>query len=241
MAEPLSDEHLARVLASVGDHLVVPEVDDAWSPASSGRRRGGRRAVGAVAAAVLGVTVAGGVGITPVREAVADWFGLGSTGFERVAPGGADPTGLPPLEAGLPIVSRTDAEAVLGRPLPHLDPSRLGLGDPERIALPPEGGVLLGWDRGATSLWVRTTEDPAATRMRKLLDDSDAVQPVAGLGEGAVSVTGDHVLATPHRRVAAGSVVLWIDEGIEFRLESDLGVDAMVSIARGVDPTPAPG
>jgi hypothetical protein len=55
-----------------------------------------------------------------------------------------------------------------------------------------------------------------------------------------VSVAGSHVLATPNRRVAAGSVVLWIDEGIEFRLESDLGVDAMVSIARGVDPTPAP-
>jgi hypothetical protein len=241
MAEPLSDEHLALVLASVGDHLVVPEVDDPWSPASPGRRRRGRRVVGAAAAAVLGVTVAGGVGITPVREAVASWFGLGSTGFERVAPDEADPTGLPPLDAGLPTVSRTEAEAVLGRPLPHLDAARLGLGEPDRIALPPEGGVLLGWDRGATSLWVRTTVDPAETRMRKLLDDYAVIQPVADLGEGAVSVAGDHVLATPHRRVAAGSVVLWIDQGIEFRLESNLGVDATVSIARRVDPTPAPG
>jgi hypothetical protein len=241
MAEPLSDEQLARVLASVGDWLVVPEVDDAWSPASPGRRRGGRRVVGAIAAAVLGITVAAGVGITPVRQAVAGWFGFGSTGFERVPPGEADPTALPPLAAGLPIVSRTDAEAVLGRPLPHLDPSRLGLGDPERIALPPEAGVLLGWDRGATSLWVRTTEDPAETRMRKLLDDYAVVEPVVDLGEGAVSVTGSHVLATPNRRVAAGSVILWIDEGIEFRLESELSMDAMVSIARGVDPTPPPG
>jgi hypothetical protein len=241
MAEPFSDEHLARVLASVGDHLVVPEVDDAWSPAAPGRRRVGRRVVAGAAAAVLGVTVAGGVGLTPVREALASWFGLGSTGFERVAPDEADPTGLPPLDAGLPTVSRTGAEAVLGRPLPHLDAARSGLGEPDRIALPPEGGVLLGWDRGATSLWVRTTEDPAETRMRKLLNDYAVIKPVADLGEGAVSVAGDHVLATPNRRVAAGSVILWIDEGIEFRLESDLGVDAMVSIARGVDPTPAPG
>jgi hypothetical protein len=240
MAEPLSDEHLAVVLASVGDHLVVPEIDDTWSPVSAGHRRGGRRVIGAAAAALLGVALAGGLGITPVREAVADWFGFGSTGFERVAPDEADPTGLPPLDADLPNVSRADAEAVLGRPLPHLDAARFGLGEPDRIALPPEGGVLLGWDHGATSLWVRTTEDPAATRMRKLLDDSAAVEPLADLGEGAVSVTGDHVLATPHRRVAAGSVVLWIDEGIEFRLESDLGVEATESIARRVDPTPTP-
>ena len=116
MAEPHSDEHLAQVLASVGDHLVVPEVGP-WSPASRGRRPGGRRVVGAAAAALLGVAVAGGLGITPVREAVADWFGFGSTGFERVAPDEADPTGLPPIDAGLPAVSRTDAEAVLGRPL----------------------------------------------------------------------------------------------------------------------------
>jgi hypothetical protein len=241
MAEPFSDDHLARVLASVGDHLVVPEVGDAWSPASSGRRPVRRRVVAAAAAAVLGVTVAGGVGLTPVREALASWFGLGSTEFERVAPDDADPTGLPPLDAGLPTVSRTGAEAVLGRPLPHLDAARFGLGEPDRIALPPEGGVLLGWDRGATSLWVRTTEDPAETRMRKLLNEYAVIKPVADLGAGAVSVAGDHVLNTPNRRVAAGSVILWIDEGIEFRLESDLGVDAMVSIARGVDPTPAPG
>jgi hypothetical protein len=141
----------------------------------------------------------------------------------------------------LPTVSRAEAEAVLGRPLPHVDAARFGLGEPDRIALPPEGGVLLGWDHAATTLWVRTTVDPAETRMRKLLDDYATVQPVADLGEGAVSVVGDHVLATPHRRVAAGSVVLWIDDGFELRLESDLGIDTTVSIARQVDPTPAPG
>jgi hypothetical protein len=240
MAEQLSDEHLAQVLASVGDLLVIPEVDP-WSPASRGRG-GGRRVVGAAAAALLGVTLAGGLGTTPVREAVADWFGFGSTGFERVGPDEADPTGLPPIDAGLPTVSRTEAEAVLGRPLPHLDAARFGLGEPERIALPPEGGVLLGWDHAAATLWVRTTEDPAETRMRKLLDDYATVRPVADLGEGAVSVVGDHVLATPHRQVAAaGSVVLWIDQGVEFRLESDLGIDAALSIARRVDPAPGPG
>ncbi len=240
MAEPLSDEHLAAVLASVGDHLVVPLIDDAWSPAPAGRRRSGRRVVGAAAGALLGVALAAGLGIAPVREAVAGWFGFGSTGFERVSPDEADPTGLPPLDADLPTVSRAEAEAVLGRPLPQLDAARFGLGEPDRMALPPEGGVLLAWNHGATTLWVRTTADPADTRMRKLLDDSAAVRPVVDLGEGAVSVTGDHVLATPHRRVAAGSVVLWIDEGIEFRLESDLGVAATEAIARRVDPMPTP-
>ena len=38
---------------------------------------------------------------------------------------------------------------------------------------------------------------------------------------------GDHVLTTPSRSVAADRVLLWIDGDLEYRLESDAGLDAM--------------
>lgn len=49
------------------------------------------------------------------------------------------------------------------------------------------------------------------------------------------STTGnlDHVLLTPSRRAAA-RVLLWVDEGVEYRLESNLDTKAMRSIARSV-------
>lgn len=221
MVEQFSEEYLASVLASVGEHLVVPDVDRLWAPPPRLRRL-------RVAAAAAVVVATGGVAIAPVREAVADWFGFGSTGFERVVPEAGDPTGLPPLEAGLPTVSASQAAALLGRPLPAVG----GLGEPDRIGLPPEGGVLLAWDKASTTLWTLPTVDPPTVRLRKLLDDYDVVEPVEDLGDGAVSVHGDHVLMTPHRRIAASSVVLWIDAGYEYRLEGDLPLEEMLRLAR---------
>jgi hypothetical protein len=223
VADRFSDECLASVLASVGEELVLPDVDQLWAPPRLRRLR--------VAAAAVVVVTTGGVAIAPVREAVADWFGFGSTAFERVEPEAGDPTGLPPLDAGLPTVSASQAAALLGRLLPTV----AALGEPDRIGLPPEGGVLLAWDESSTTLWALPTVDPPAVRLRKLLDDHDVVEPVEDLGEGAVSVHGDHVLTTPNRRVAASSVVLWIDAGYEYRLEGDLPLDELIGIARSID------
>jgi hypothetical protein len=36
--------------------------------------------------------------------------------------------------------------------------------------------------------------------------------------------------------VAAAAVVLWVDDGVQYRLESDLGAEAMVAVARSVRP-----
>jgi hypothetical protein len=157
---------------------------------------------------------------------------FGSTRIERVDPQQGDPSALPPIDAGLPPISQADAAVVLGRPLPTIADPTLGI--PNLIAVAPEGAVLLGWDHGSTTLWIRPTADPADLRMAKLLDEIDTVEPVASLGDGAVVVEGDHVLTTPYRHVAAGTVLLWIDDGLEYRLESDLGLEAMLSIARSI-------
>ena len=231
----MTDAHLEAVLASVGDHLVVPPPVP-WEGEGDGARpsRPHRRAVGLVAAAVLVVAGAATV-VAPVRDAAAqvgDWLGIGHTRIERQAAPGADPSGLPPVASGLESVSPARAETELGRPLPTVD-----LGDPDLLAVMPEGGVLLGWDEAATTLWVRPTADPAAIRVTKVVDELAAAERVPGLGESAVFVGGDHVLVTPHRRVAAGAVLLWIDAGLEYRLESDLPYDELLTTARSVSIT----
>ncbi|HEY3139609.1 MAG TPA: hypothetical protein VGJ86_00680 [Acidimicrobiales bacterium] len=228
MAEPITDEGFVALLTSVGEHLVVPEVGDLWADRRHRDRRATTRFAVAVAAAVTVATVV----LAPAREAVASWFGLGVVRFEVVSDEEGDPTGLPPLDAGVAPASRAEARQALGRPLPVVGDPALGL--PDRIGLPPDGGVLLSWDEGATSLWLIPTRNPAVTRMRKLLDNEDGVTELSDLGESAVAIEGNHILTTPARRVAAGTVVLWIDDGLELRLESDLGLPTMLSIARSV-------
>jgi hypothetical protein len=236
MVDALSDERLDAILTSVGEHLVVPQAPESITPV--GTRRGRSRhplAAAAVAVAILLVVVA--ATLNPVQDAIADmfeWLDIGSTRVERTEPGAADPAGLQPITADLPTVSRERAQQALGRPLPRT--RRMGLGAPDAIATPPEGGVLLAWRREGTSLWIRPTADPPGVMLQKLLDEHDTVERVTGLGDAAVSVGGPHVLATPHRRIAAESAVLWIDDGVEYRLESTARRAQLLAMARALAP-----
>jgi RNA polymerase sigma factor (sigma-70 family) len=196
-----------------------------------------RTQLGVVAISAALAVVAAGLVVAPIQEAVADvieWIRLGSTGIERVPGPGSDPAGLPSIDAGLAPVPPDVAEATLGRPLPV--PQHARLADPDLVALPPEGGALLAWNDGSTSLWTQSTGDPAEVRVSKLLDDHDSVERVAGLGDAAVLIEDRHVLRTPHRRLAADTVLLWIDDGFEHRLESDLGATTMLDVARSIHP-----
>lgn len=233
MAEPWTDERLAAVLASVGEHL------DTSVRRASGPGRGSparrNRGVLAVAAAVALLALVVGSLVAPVREAVADWLGIGSTGIERVpaADRRGDPAGLPSLDEDLAALSAEDAEAALGRSLPDVD-DVVGLGPPDRVVRAPEGGVILAWDRAETTLWVHETLDDAEISMQKLGTMSTRIETVEGLGEAALSLEGAHVLATPDRRLAAANVVIWIEDGFEHRLESHLPVAEIVEMARSI-------
>ncbi len=95
--------------------------------------------------------------IAPVREAVADFLGIGSTSVEVVPEPDADPVGLPTIDEGLIDLSPSAAESRLGHALP--DVAATPLGEPDRIASMPEGGVLLAWSDGATTLWIHDAHD----------------------------------------------------------------------------------
>ncbi len=239
MADAWSDDRLELVLASVGHHLVVPTVEvAAVAPTASvvPVRPPSRLKVMVAAAAAVVVLVLAGTTLSPVREAIADvveWLDIGSTRIERVDSRTADPSGLAPVTDGLAAVTPAEAEQALGRPLPAT--AALGLGPPARIATPPEGGALLSWPDG-TTLWLLPASDPDDPLIEKLVGDSVAVVPLPALGDGGVIVSGDHVLTTPHRRAAAESVVLWNDDGLQFRLESDRSPEVMLGMARTLTP-----
>jgi hypothetical protein len=227
VAETFSDARLEAILVSVGELLVVAVDSPATThPASRWPRRL------AVAAAVLVVALVATLAVAPAREAVARWLGIGSTRIERVPGGDSDPSGLPTISNALTPASVEDAEDALGETLPVVE----ALGPPEAVYMPPEGGVILSWREGSTTLWIRDPDFAPEMFVKKLVEAGEPAESVAGVGDEALIVEGTHILETPHRRVAAGTVLLWVDGAEEYRLESDLDRAAMIEIARSVEP-----
>jgi hypothetical protein len=232
MPESFDDHYLEAVLASVGRSLVVPDAPApvAWLPARAAPRRPVATAW-LVAAALAVVVLLSGLIVTPVREAVADWLGIGSTSIERVRGSEGDPSGLPSLAADAVPASPARARAELGGlPVPVVR----RLGAPEVLAIPREGGVLMAWPEGKTTLWVHRNAGDGPGFVKKLLNVPDDVRPVPGLGDAAALIDGEHVLETPARRLAAGRVLIWVAGDVEYRLESDLRASEMVEVARSV-------
>jgi hypothetical protein len=225
---PFDDERLHAVLASVGDHLRV-----------DGARRGSRRPTSlsqrprlVLVAATIAVVMVISVVIPPVRRTVADWLGIGDTEVVVDPSSASTPSSLPSILVGVEPVSADTAEQLIGRPLPDFDDTELGA--PSGLARMPEGGVLVIWSDTST-LWIRAAGDELRGQIRKLITTLDQAVEIDALGEEALAIAGDHVLVTPHRRLAASTVVLWRSEGLELRLEGDRGVDALVALAREIE------
>jgi hypothetical protein len=220
----LDDDRLAEVLASMRD-LLVTQPADAAAPSVDRRHR--PMSIIALAAAAAAVAV---VSVSPLRGAVADWLGIGSTRID------IDPTlfpttaPLPAIDEGLQRIDLAAAEQRLGIELPPLDTAELG--SPTGYSLMPEGGILVIWSDMST-LWIHSDDvaDPGAM-FDKLVSLEADVQRVDDLGDEALAVSGRHFLYTPHRTVAATTAVLWRSGGWEYRLESDRDQRSLIAIAR---------
>lgn len=238
MVELPDDERLAAILASVGDHLIVDDtLDTAGVPAIARPHANGwwprwRRL--AVAAAVVAIVVASALAAPPVRRAVARLLGIGSTDVRFGSATDGEPEGLPTLVAGARPLEHAEAESLLGQSLP--DTSGTSLGRPQRLAGPPEGGVIMLWSQGTTTLWIHHSDTPAQVYLKKLVSAGNSVVSVDNLGDGALLVTGQHVLVTPSRRLAARTVLLWTSGTTEYRLESDLKPRDLEAIGRAIEP-----
>lgn len=227
----LTDDRLTLVLRSVGEHLDIGV--DGTAPVAGARpfERAHRwhRPILRVAAVVLAI-VALALALAPVRRSVAGWLSIGRTEITmRVDEDAADLANLPELQDGSRTISEREASMLVDTAAV----SSTALGPPPRWAVPLEGGMLAVWPDGATTLWVQTPDfEPD---LRKVLDVNENARLVDDLGDAALTVTGEHELFTPSRRLAAGTVLLWTDGRRHYRLESDLPLDEMISIARAID------
>lgn len=229
----IDDRRLAEVLVSVGNLLVTDAPEPAATAARSPRSRrtlwqpGGLRwtFVVVLVLAVVAVTVA------PVRRTVADWLGIGSTQIDIEPTTSIAP--LPSIAAGLPRLDEATAAAKVGVDLTGLGARALGA--PAEFADMPEGGVLVIW-RDGSSLWIHLRTGPEPHELlHKLVSNGEDVHEVDGLGDDALVVSGTHMLETPHRTVAATTVVLWLSGDLELRLESDRDPSALIELARQLD------
>lgn len=220
MAEPWTDDRLDAALFALADQLDVPGGGDLAIP---GRRRS-RSIVWLAAAIVVGV-VAGVVAVAPAREAVARWLGVR---IER--DDGASATGS--FTDGVTILDLDTAFDLARLDRATFEATPLGL--PDAAGTPPEGGVVLSWSEGATTLWVRAGDDDVVVVKR--LIGSRRAELVSDLGDDAVLIAGDHVLDTPSRRVAAGTVLWWLADGQQWRLESQLDPATMLTMAHALTP-----
>jgi RNA polymerase sigma-70 factor (ECF subfamily) len=185
----------------------------------------------ALAAIFIGLLLATALVVTPTREAIAHWLGIGETRIERVPGDESDPAGLPTLGESVEPATLDEMTARLGQSLPDVGSSSLGA--PDSGGLAPHSGVLFAWDDGGASLWVHTmaSDVPEAT---KYLHLDGRVVRVDDLGEAAVAVEAPHVLETDGRRYAGGTVVIWDVDGVEYRLESDMALSDLLVVAHAI-------
>ena len=216
MAESWTDDRIDATLRALADELDVPG-PDGLAPV---HRPVPQRRTWWLAAAAVVLVIAAVVIVPPARASVARWFGVR---VER--DDGASGTG-----AFADDVTDLDVDAAIEiAGLDRATLERTTLGRPAAAGTPPEGGVLLSWRDGATTLWVRPGDDDVVVVKR--LIGSTRADVVSDLGDYAVLIEGDHVLDTPARRVAAGTVLWWLADGRQWRLESDLDAATMLDIA----------
>jgi hypothetical protein len=231
----LSDERLAAVLASVGAHLVT----DAGAAGGAGARDDlvaarWRRTL--LAAAVALAVIAGAVvAIAPARRAVGGWLRIGRVEVE-IAPA-VDTAALPALTDGATRIAPGDADALLGTAMPPVGVSTLG--PPTDWWTLPEGGVVVGWGDGETSLWVLPTAGDDEY-LKKVASTGEVVAEVPTLGDGGIVVRGPHLFQSPQRRVAADTVVLWTAGDLLFRLEGNAEPEQLLAVAEQLTGTAPP-
>jgi hypothetical protein len=217
----LDDDRLAIVLASIGEHLVVDGV--ASVPSTRAVRPLWRPLL---AAAVTIAVIAGAVvAIAPARRAVSGWLRFGR--IELDVDRRSDSSGLLSLTDAARPIEPAAADDLLGQPMPAVDTSSLGA--PTHWWTIPEGGVVVGWPDGVTSLWLTTAG--GGELVDKIVGAESDVTELPDLGDGGAAVGSSHVLRTPHRRVAADGVVIWADGDLTWRLEGTADLDELIDVA----------
>jgi hypothetical protein len=244
---------LERALVDLGRHLAYPEAPD-LRPAVAERIRGVRplapprlRRVAVLAAAALTVLVAGALVASPaLRAAILRLFSLPGVRIEILE-------SPPPAGQGLDLGDRVSlSEALETAGIPVAIPRSLGRPDEVYVdTLPADGLVSLVWrarpglpeatESGAGAVLTQFRARPDEEFIfKKLGAEGVRVVPLVVEGERGYWVEGPHAVFVvtedgefvEDRARTAGNTLLWSRGGITLRLETALGLERTLAIAR---------
>lgn len=200
------------------------------TPDLTARERQGARAPArlAWAAAILIVIVAVTFAVPPVRAALVEVLGIGAV---QVRLGEPTPT-MPQLEIDLP--GETTLEAARASTSVYL-PLPSDFGPPNRVFVLSQvaNTVVLVWEAQGVALYVI----PPGPIVKKLAPEN--VQQTMVNENPAIWTRGDHFLElvedNPDQTVfVTGSVLIWIEDGVTYRLETGQSLDEAISIAESL-------
>jgi hypothetical protein len=237
---------LARQLDDLGAGLAFPPTPDLLPGvlARISRRRRRARTIAlafAAAAALAGGVLAASPG---ARSAVLDLFGVGGVRIERVGELPQIPVREQPFFGERVSLAEAERRAGFRARLPSLD----GLEEPDAVffrEVPPGGAITLVYGdpeqpRLALSEWRGQTVEPVALKLVPEGTPVDYVRvdggPGVWIGEAPM-----HFFSFDHEGGEfgeslwlAGSVLVWEQSPLAFRLEADIPREDALTIARSV-------
>jgi hypothetical protein len=245
-------ERLELELRALGGELAYPPSPDVSGRVADRlraeppplRRRLVLRRPLAVALAVLAAAVAAALAVPPVRAALLDLIGIGGVTIERVE---ELPEITPAQELGLgaPVPL---AEARRRVDFPVLLPEQDGLGEPDAVFVSsslPGGAVslLYGTERRVRLLVTEFRGQTEPSLVKKTAGASTSIQPLRVRGAPGYFISG-----APHTVVfrdangeiredayrLADNVLLWVEDGITYRLEGDMSRERALEIAESL-------
>jgi hypothetical protein len=246
---------LDRELLALGDEIAWPATPDLAAavqarivaePRAARRspRAPWRRRLLPALVAVLVILVAFGalLAASPgVRATLRDWLGIGAVSIKRV-------DRLPDLSPArrLELGRRVDA-AQAARHLGHRVVTVRALGAPDAIyagtaIVPAQVSVVYvarpGLPPGTAGIGalLDEIEGDQLPFIQKLVDARVHIERVDVDGAEGIFVSGRHAVFLPDqlRPRLAGNTLLWVRDGVTYRLETALGVDAALRLARSV-------
>jgi hypothetical protein len=215
---------LERALAALGEELEFPQSRDVWPRIADRlqRRRWVRPAVFALAAGVVALAIA--LAVPPARSAILKFFHIGSVTVEQVDT-------LPPAQTR-PFA--TGLGPALTQPTVKLP---AGVTATTYYKRPGLAAALLRY-RGTQVLFAELRGDQMGFA-KKFVGPTTHAEEVP-IGEWGIWFTGaPHVLmwdsGTARTRLA-GNVLIWLQNGVTYRLEGQLNRRQMLVLARQITP-----
>lgn len=215
---------LERALFALGDELEFPAAPDVWPRVAERlqRRRWVRPAVFALAAGVVALGIA--LAVPPARSAILKFFHIGSVTVERVET--LPPARTRPFATGL---GPARAQPTLKVPA--------GVTATTYYKQPGMAAALLRY-RGKQLLYAELRGNQMGFA-KKFASQSTHVEE-ARIGEWGLWLSGGpHVVMWQFGNVQtrlAGNVLIWLSNGVTYRLEGELGKRQMMALARKITP-----